>query len=217
MPKQTFFNLDDAKRQAILDAALDEFSNHSYNEASINTIVEKSNISKGSLYQYFADKKDIYLYLIELAGEIKLKHLQQFQSTISFDDFFEGFAALIIHGVEFSLANPLHSKLLGSVLNGPLIDERLVKMKQMNAAFMYGLLQSAMDKKKIRSDVDIDLLVFFLNALTTDFARYISGKAKINNIGELYQPQNTELIKNLDIAAEVENLMKLIKSGIVNA
>lgn len=196
MPKQTFFNLDEKKRLTILNAALEEFSTHSYNDASINTIVGKSNISKGSLYQYFEDKKDLYLYLIELAAEIKLQHLHKYNSSLSFDDFFEGFGALMKHGVAFNLANPLYSNLLNSTYNGPLIDESLAKMKQMNAVFMNDLVQAAIEKRQIRSDVDLALIVYVLNCLTTDFAKYVAVK------------------ENLDIPTAVDDLMDLIKNGL---
>lgn len=196
MPKQTFFNLEERKRLAIFEVALEEFSKHPYNEASINTIVEKSNISKGSLYQYFEDKKDLYLYLIELAGEIKLQHLQKYNSSLSFNDFFAGFGALMKHGVAFNLANPLYSNLLNSAYNGPLVDESLAKMKQMNAVFMDDLIRAAIEKGQMRSDVDLELIVYVLNALTTDFSKYVAVKA------------------NLDIPAAVDDLMDLIKSGL---
>lgn len=199
MPKQTFYNLEEKKRLAILEAALEEFSKHPYNEASINTIVEKSNISKGSLYQYFEDKKDLYLYLIERAGEIKIQHLQRYNSSISFDDFFEGFAALMNHGVAFSLANPMYNNLLTSAFTGPLIDESLAKLKQMNAVFMKGLIQAAIEKGQIRSDVDTELIVFVLNAVTTEFYKYAAVKP------------------NLDIPVAVKDLMDLIKNGLAIA
>lgn len=199
MPKQTFYNLEEKKRLAILEAALEEFSKHPYNEASINTIVEKSNISKGSLYQYFEDKKDLYLYLIERAGEIKIQHLQRYNSSISFDDFFEGFAALMNHGVAFSLANPMYSNLLTGAFTGPLIDESLAKLKQMNAVFMKGLIQAAIEKGQIRSDVDTELIVFVLNAVTTEFYKYVAVKP------------------NLDIPVAVKDLMDLIKNGLAIA
>jgi AcrR family transcriptional regulator len=196
MPKQTFLNLEEKKRLAILEAAFEEFSNHPYNEASINTIIEKSNISKGSLYQYFEDKKDLYLYLIELAGEIKLQYLHKYDSSLSFDDFFEGFAALMNHGVAFNLANPLYSNLLKSAYNGPLIDESMAKMKQMNAVFMDSLIRTAIEKKQIRSDVDPALIVYVLNALTTEFSKYVAVKA------------------NSDIPSAIDALMDLIKNGL---
>lgn len=67
MPKKTFFNLSDEKRRRIVDAALQEFAAHSFNEASINQIIKYADIPKGSFYQYFTNKEDLYLYFL---GEV---------------------------------------------------------------------------------------------------------------------------------------------------
>ena len=65
MPKSTFFNLSDDKKQRIFDAAVQEFSTRRFSDASINQIIKNAGIPKGSFYQYFAGKEDIYLYMIE--------------------------------------------------------------------------------------------------------------------------------------------------------
>ena len=44
MPKETFFNLPEDKRQAILDLAIEEFAAHDYKNASISRIVERAGI-----------------------------------------------------------------------------------------------------------------------------------------------------------------------------
>ncbi|MBU7006578.1 TetR/AcrR family transcriptional regulator [Phosphitispora fastidiosa] len=65
MPKSTFFNLSDDKKERIFDAAVQEFSKRRFSDASINQIIKNAGIPKGSFYQYFADKEDIYLYMVE--------------------------------------------------------------------------------------------------------------------------------------------------------
>lgn len=214
IPKQTFFNLDVEKRNLIVRSALEEFSTKTYNEASVNSIVEKSGISKGSLYQYFQDKKDIYLYLIEISAQVKLDFLQKHEPNAGFDNFFEEFTTLMIQGSEFSLCNPLHNKLLNSALNGPLVDESLQKMKEMSHQYIVHLLENAINGQQIRNDVDRDLMVFFLNSLTTEFVKYIAAKAKIDYFGEIYQPQNMDSVKKLNLPVIIKELMKLVKDGI---
>ncbi len=59
MPTQTFLNLNYEKQEKILFVAIEEFANNTFNEASMNRIVKKAKIPKGSLYQYFKDKKDL--------------------------------------------------------------------------------------------------------------------------------------------------------------
>ena len=48
MPKETYFNLPDDKRQAILDLAIEEFASHDYKNASISRIVERAGIARST-------------------------------------------------------------------------------------------------------------------------------------------------------------------------
>lgn len=64
MPKRTFFNLPEEKRSRIIDCAVEEFYQNGYRQASITRIVEAAGIAKGSFYQYFEDKADLYEHLI---------------------------------------------------------------------------------------------------------------------------------------------------------
>ena len=66
MPKDTFYNLSKEKRDHIIQAAMKVFSIQSFNEAAISEIIRHADISRGSFYQYFDDKLDLYKYLIGL-------------------------------------------------------------------------------------------------------------------------------------------------------
>ncbi|MGM9905225.1 TetR/AcrR family transcriptional regulator [Lactobacillus sp.] len=65
MPSQTFFNLPKEKQDRIMAAAREEFFTHSFDEASINRLIKAAGIPRGSFYQYFDDKEDVYFYLGE--------------------------------------------------------------------------------------------------------------------------------------------------------
>lgn len=65
MPKATFFNLPEEKRQLLIRALETEFSRVPVFEASIANIVKMANISRGSFYQYFEDKEDAYFYVLQ--------------------------------------------------------------------------------------------------------------------------------------------------------
>src|SRR5690554_2370924 len=75
MPKSTFFNIDQFKRDRIIENAIKEFANNHYDKASINKIIKESDIAKGSFYQYFKNKQDLYNYLIDLIREKKLEYV----------------------------------------------------------------------------------------------------------------------------------------------
>jgi AcrR family transcriptional regulator len=82
MPKDTFFNLPEEKRELIIDVALTEFSQYPYDKASISRIVDKAGIAKGSMYQYFENKKDLFKYLIDIGIEKKMEILNGLQDKM---------------------------------------------------------------------------------------------------------------------------------------
>ncbi|MBQ9648262.1 MAG: TetR/AcrR family transcriptional regulator [Oscillospiraceae bacterium] len=63
MPTQTFFRLPEEKRERLIAAAWEEFSTTRFSAASINRIVRDAQIPRGSFYQYFEDKEDLFIYL----------------------------------------------------------------------------------------------------------------------------------------------------------
>ncbi|GKU23698.1 TetR/AcrR family transcriptional regulator [Clostridium folliculivorans] len=77
MPKQLFFSLSSEKQNKIKDSALAEFSENQFHEASINQIIKIAGISRGSFYQYFEDKEDLYFYLIKDFLESKLSEFSK--------------------------------------------------------------------------------------------------------------------------------------------
>jgi len=62
---ETFLRLPEEKRNRFLDAAWEEFTHYSFSDASANRIVRKAGIPRGSFYQYFQDKGDLFHYLME--------------------------------------------------------------------------------------------------------------------------------------------------------
>ena len=75
VPKDTFLNLPEDKRTLICDVAFDEFAEYPFEQASVNRIVANSGIAKGSFYQYFENKKDLFLYLMDLITEEKINFI----------------------------------------------------------------------------------------------------------------------------------------------
>jgi len=64
MPTDTFFKLDNEKKEQILMAAQKEFSENPYAKVSIFKIAQQAGISRSGFYYYFKDKKDIYEHLL---------------------------------------------------------------------------------------------------------------------------------------------------------
>ncbi len=66
-PRPRFENLEEEKKEKILEAAADEFGKHGFDAASINRIIKRAGISKGAAYYYFDDKGDLYSTALQYA------------------------------------------------------------------------------------------------------------------------------------------------------
>lgn len=75
MPTSTFFRLPEEKRQRLIEVAWEKFMDGSFSEVSINQIIESAGIPRGSFYQYFTGKEDLFFYLL---GDLR----QQFEELM---------------------------------------------------------------------------------------------------------------------------------------
>lgn len=70
MALEAFYNLKEKKKLSLYNAIADCLRKKSYDELSVNEIVEEADISRGSFYNYFNNKNDAILSMVEY----KIKH-----------------------------------------------------------------------------------------------------------------------------------------------
>lgn len=74
MPLERFYRLSEEKQRAIRDAAIKELARVPFDKVSINQIIKEADISRGSFYTYFEDKRDILRCIFE-DSQKKMKQL----------------------------------------------------------------------------------------------------------------------------------------------
>jgi AcrR family transcriptional regulator len=109
MPTSTFFSLPAERRERLIREAVTEFSERTYVEASLSQIAQRSSIAKGSFYQYFEDKLDLYRWLVtEEAPRHKREFLGKAGAT---GDFWTDFETLVERGMAFLVEHPRLARL----------------------------------------------------------------------------------------------------------
>ncbi|MDR1978195.1 MAG: TetR/AcrR family transcriptional regulator [Synergistaceae bacterium] len=111
MPTQTFYNLPAEKRERILQAAIEEFGRRNVQEANLSNIVSAANISRGSLYQYFSNKEDMYVYIFDTLRARRAEYVKPAFSLYKKEPFLNFFEAFYLRDSEFLLRNPSHIEL----------------------------------------------------------------------------------------------------------
>jgi len=175
MPKETFFNLPEAKRKAILDAALEEFAAYPYDQASVNRIVARAGIPKGSFYQYFENKKDLYLYLLQQSGEVKFAYLTPILNDPVGRDFFTLLRDLYAAGIQFAVENPRYAALgkrLMASRGTPIYAEVMEANTAAASEFFESLLRAAIEQGEVRVDIDVPMFAYLIAGMNTLLLEY---------------------------------------------
>jgi AcrR family transcriptional regulator len=115
MPKTTFYKLADTKRKPFMSEAYKEFSRNSFEAASITNLVKSLGIAKGSVYQYFADKEELYSFLIHDANK-QLNQLLDKACGYNGEDFVEWYTRFLLVKVKFFLSFPQFAVLLQKLM-----------------------------------------------------------------------------------------------------
>ena len=176
MPKETFFNLPEEKRQRIIDLALAEFAENDYDTASISRIVAQAGIAKGSFYQYFANKEDLYAYLLTLGAEAKA----QFLGSNPPDPQMGTFAYirwLSAAGIQFELSQPQLSQIgYRAVRSGALPAEMQEQVRVGAAVFFRQLVAQGQASGDIDANIDPDLAAFLFNVIFSELGGYLLNR-----------------------------------------
>lgn len=190
MPTETFFNLPEAKRERIVELAMDEFARHPYAQASLSRIVTRAGIAKGSIYQYFENKLDLYRWLVlEEAPRRKLAHLEGTGSA-SRGDFFERLEAFIVDGIELTARDVRLSALLGQFARStdPEVAPLLEESRAMSRAYLLGMLRAGQADGSVREDVD--------RATAADILGHVLGEAMLDGIVRRLGVTRAELLED---------------------
>lgn len=169
MPTSTFFNLPKEKRGRVLDAAIDEFADNTYDQASIANIIRQAQIPRGSFYQYFIDKKDLYIYLLELIGDGKRRKLMPLLNNEKAGDFFQTLKALFQAGAEYLVEYPKLTRIAELFMiypNQDIMQEFMGKNNVEALNFYKELLKKGVANGELNSEIDIDLVADLLMAIS---------------------------------------------------
>lgn len=184
MPTQTFFNLPEAKRRALLDAAIEEFAANDYENASISRVVARLGIAKGSIYQYFADKQDLFLYLIDLATQEKLAFVRTLQPPDPQMSIFAYMRWALRVNTHFELSHPRLSQVVYRALYGrlPFHDATIARLKEAGLAYFKELVRQGIAQGNIVADVDPEVAAFAINTLLTEVGGFILKQLAVDPV-----------------------------------
>jgi len=207
MPKQTFLNLPEEKRKTFIAVALDEFANNDYNTASVSKIVEKAGIAKGSLYQYFEDKQDLFLYLLDVANQEMMAHVTQTPPPDPNADFFTTLRWQMSVTVQAAVRFPIHSKLARRAYISalPFHDAILEKAKKVREEYFQGMVAQSQTAGRLDSRLDPGVVSFMVQGLMSDLGPFLQAK---------FGKRKGDWIASPEVEEVFDQVVQVLKSGL---
>lgn len=180
MPTQTFLNLPEPKRQRLIEIAIEEFAENDFRNASISRIVAKAGIAKGSVYQYFTDKEDLYLYLIHLAAQEKAKFVAQQRPPSPGMGLFPYLKWMMEVGTSFRLAQPKLEQVVSRALTADqgLRDDSLRQLRMQSETYWRQLVEMGQANGDVDPCYDSDLVAWVFTVLSTELGQFVMTRLR---------------------------------------
>lgn len=183
MPKKTFFNLPKQKRQFIEEVAAEEFAKYGYKAFSITKMVKRADIAKGSFYQYFTDKHDLFLHLVSMAEKEKMAFFQDRQlSKQEGKDFFSYLRWLFKEGFEYASIKSQLNQAVSRVMlgEGLFLDESFKKMRKASSQMFKEMFEQACKNGIIENNIHPSVAAFIVEVIFNSLGLFILNQQKVN-------------------------------------
>lgn len=155
MPKDTFFNLTEEKRQKILKSAREEFTENELYKSRVSNIIKNAGIPRGSFYQYFEDLEDLYYFVIEGVFDQMFSIGSEYAESSS--DLFD----FSINSFEYdydAYTNDKKHRFMMNVLKSISMNEEYIELhKKKSTEYILGIL-SKFDLSDIKLTTEHDLI-----------------------------------------------------------
>jgi len=166
--------LQPEKRDKIFSVAVDEFSK-GYSSASMNSLAKAAGISKGSIFNYFRSKGDLFDRILEVTLKQVKKYLRGVQEETRDLGFAERLGELLRSGFRFIDRHPRLASIYFNTLAGgeaPYRSRQLAMITRSSTNYLEDLVEDAQRTGEIAPTVPSRRLAFLINAM---FERILSA------------------------------------------
>ncbi len=212
MPKKTFLNLSEEKQEKIMRAAIAEILNNGYEKANIGTIAKNAGVAKGSMYQYFENKKELFLFSVQWT--VKLIMSKYGIGTASandiniFDYMLQNSRSIWIQmREERELIIFIQDIFLGKYSN--LTDESMEYMLRVSDEYLLKQVQDGKRKGYIRKDIDDKILCLYLTGVSYKIKEHMMRKARESGRDMIDDDYDT-------VEKDINDMVELMKNGMGN-
>lgn len=208
--RTTFSHLPADKQERVLNAALNEFADQGYHQASLNRLVAQAGIAKGSLYQYFPNKEGIFRHIFQLALNLVRQTLVEVKESTENEDLFTRLEKSLRAGVRFLNEHPrIYSLYLKIQFDRqvPFRQEFLAAVRRHAGEYFGSLISRARTRGELRPGISEPAARFLLDAVFDRFLQAVAVPALDVTLNLHQAPEET-------VQRRIRELISLLKEGL---
>jgi AcrR family transcriptional regulator len=203
MPTVTWARVDPARRAAVVEAAEAEFGAHGFSGGSLNVIARRAGVAKGSLFQYFADKRDLYAFIADVGSQrVRCYMEDRIRELDSGRPFFEFLTDLLDDWVAYFADHPRERSLHAAASLEVDTDARVSVRSVIHRHYLEvlrPLVRDARARGDLRMDCDTGALLSLLLLIFPHLALapYVRGMDPILGLDEPSPEQPSLAVRRL--------------------
>lgn len=207
MPAKIFEELSEEKRRRIIAACITEFSEYGYTGSSTNRMIRNAGISKGSLFQYFRNKEELYFYVLDCVIQELTEYLEPGSKALP-EELFDRIIKYAELEFSWYIRNPEKGRLIidASAGKDTAVCQKVEERYRLKGQDIYDSLLEDIDVSMFRGGKKktADILKWFLKGFNEDFNTRISPQEDMD-----FSSLQHDYVKSLS------DYMELLKSGIL--
>ncbi|MBI5062888.1 MAG: TetR/AcrR family transcriptional regulator [Desulfatitalea sp.] len=166
MPKDTFAKIAEDKRERLLREAARLFAERGFNQTDVAELASRAGVAKGSIYNYFDSKEDLYLYVCR--DGMERSHQAVYGDLNAEWDIYRQLQHIFRQGMQFVLAYPEYLILYDNIASAGMerfSDQISLAVEQHTADHLKQLIRRDIQKGLVRDDLDVNYTAFLINSL----------------------------------------------------
>ncbi|MCL1940574.1 MAG: TetR/AcrR family transcriptional regulator [Synergistaceae bacterium] len=177
--------ISDDKKSLLMDSAIKEFSERGFENASYNKIIERSGLSKGTVYYYFENKESLLKMVLNEIIEQFMSISDGLELPETKEEFWEVDCEYNRRAMNFIFENP-HSGLLYILFSDDQrIHSEISDIFEQILCFRHKLIGRGQSLGVVRSDMSVETMSMIVQAigkvLSASMIKDRGDKSKVQN------------------------------------
>jgi TetR/AcrR family transcriptional regulator len=210
MPKPTFDKIAPEKRERFISEAARLFAERGFSQTDMAELASRAGVAKGSVYDYFDSKEDLYLHVCRDGLERSRRAV--YSGIDPSWDIYRQLRRIFGQGVRFADSHPEYVAMYLNISSAGMetfAEDLALEVEKFTADYLKGLIRAGVKQGLVRKNVDVKLSAFIINSLYIMFLSSLVSRYYRIRIKEYLEIKGEPDEKT--IAKRIEKTISLIE------